>query len=280
MGLLRGLPSFYSGPAPRNAIVPDGLTAGRGRAQVIEGSSLRRPRRGRRRRLRDGHSTGTPCWLRHGGASSAEHLPGIRIGGFKSWIRRRQKQIRLKNGKRVSHKRSHGHHHTTPISQPHPGGSLGSLCPSRKPRLHLAFPLQLCPVSCCSFLMEKEAQHHETRQGPKAHVEMHSTELLASIFARCAPVSSSPGPDRCPRPDTPHPDAPYPNHCQVCLRRGARGRGTICGQQIGPDRGRRAVTRWEGVLAAKDTPRLGTLLGSGSARASVSQWKATHTHHQ
>ena len=105
----------------------------------------------------------------------------------------------IKNGKPVSHKRSHGHHHTTPVSQPHPGGSLGSLCPSRKPRLHLAFPLQLCPVSCCPFLMEKEAQHHETRQGPKAHVEMHSTELSASIFARCAPVSSSPGPDRCPR---------------------------------------------------------------------------------
>ena len=88
-----------------------------------------------------------------------------------------------------------------PLHPPHhPGSSRGAPSPSRKPRLPLAFPPQLCSISWCPSLPCERGSDLD-------HVEMHSTGLLegpvhdewltdSSLhICRSAPASSPPGPD-------------------------------------------------------------------------------------
>ena len=136
-------------------MAPHALTAGKGRATLSSKACYR-----------DHGVVGdadnevadhqTPRWLRHGG-SCAQRLLGIR------WTTRRQKQSRYHQQIRQSRTVTQlSPHHAQPL--PHPGASPGSSFPSRKSRLPVAFPPQLC-LHCCRSRHGEEAQHWTTREG-------------------------------------------------------------------------------------------------------------------
>ena len=102
-------------------------------------------------------------WLTHGGASGSQRLLGIRIGEASHPGPRGQRQDRQTH--RQNLQRSHSHLHT--VSLPPPCTLRGPFLPSREPRLPLAFPPQVCPVTCWPSRHGKEGQSKTRKPGLK-----------------------------------------------------------------------------------------------------------------
>ena len=68
---------------------------------------------------------------------------------------------------------------TTPRLFLHFSRLPGPLFASRKPRLPLVFPFQLCSVLCCRSRLRQDTKPWTTRHGLKRHEEMHTTRRVA-----------------------------------------------------------------------------------------------------